>query len=533
MLFKKPLLIVTTITLALIILTRYGSHNVLPRIGLSQTLGDKGGQPEEQLKEWLENVEKTEPYQCNVSETLKWLEKYNLSYPLQYASRDIVTKPGNGSRPSTTVVDQPLFDSLETIELEALEIPRAVNRCSEAITLDVPRAPPHKIDASHMIFGLQTTMKRLRETKKHLARWLPNTGARLFAIVIENEGKLASKSSMAKLQKEFRKEGMAVTIMSPVKKKDFFNQRYFSLIPVMYANRDAKTQWIVIMDDDTFFPSFRALIDELAHHDHTLPQYIGGISEDWDAVRTYGLMAFGGAGVFLSLPLARTVWEHNNECKNSMRFTSGDTLVMDCIYMHSSAQLTPIPGLSQIDLNGDHSGFYENGRRVLSLHHWKAGSVTLYPYEMEKMHLISEVCDECFLQRFQFSSDVVLTNGFSVAKYPDQSLNRGVDSNPGDLSYEDDRNAIDLRRTEVTWDKKDMEVFHSLAPTRPPLDKQQKRSWTFLDSFLVEDGKAVRQVYVRREIQGEGGHASEKDEVLVLNWRDGSRLQPEVLRRMT
>ncbi|PQE11310.1 glycosyltransferase family 31 protein [Rutstroemia sp. NJR-2017a BVV2] len=523
MLFKKPSLIVATITLTLVILTRYGSRNVL---GQSQTFGDNSREPEEQLKEWLEVVEEAQTYKCNVSETLTWLEKYELSYPLKYASRDIITKPGNGSRPSITVVDKPLFDGLETIELEALQAPREVDRCSKVITLDVPRAPPHKIDASHMVFGLQTTMKRLRETKKHLARWLPNTGARLFAIVIEKEEKMASKSSMAKLQKEFHKEGMAVTIMSPVRKEDYFNQRYFSLIPVMYANRDEKTQWVVIMDDDTFFPSLRALTDELALHDHTLPQYIGGISEDWDAVKRYGFMAFGGAGIFLSLPLAQTVWEHNDECKNNMRFTSGDTLVMDCIYVHSSAQFTPIPGLSQIDLMGDHSGFYENGRRVLSLHHWKAGSATLYPYEMEKMHLIAEVCDDCFLQRYQFSSDVVLTNGFSIAKYPDQSLNRGIDGNLSDSAYEEDRNLIDLRRTEVTWDKKEMQVFHSLAPTRPPLDKEQKQSWTFLDSFLVEDGKVVRQVYVRREIEGEGDHASERDEILVLNWRDGSRLKP-------
>ncbi|PQE31928.1 glycosyltransferase family 31 protein [Rutstroemia sp. NJR-2017a WRK4] len=515
MLFKKPSLIIATITLALVILTRYGSRNVL---GQLQTFGDNSREPEEQLKEWLEVVEEAQIYKCNVSESLTWLGKYELSYPLKYASRDIITKPGNGSRPSITVVDQPLFDGLETIELDELQAPREVDRCSKVITLDVPRAPAHKIDASHMIFGLQTTMKRLRETKKHLARWLPNTGARLFAIVIEKEEKMASKSSMAKLQKEFRKEGMLVTIMPPVRKKDYFNQRYFSLIPVMYANRDKKTQWVVIMDDDTFFPSLRALTDELALHDHTLPQYLGGISEDWDAVKRYGFMAFGGAGIFLSLPLAQTVWEHNDECKNNMRFTSGDTLVMD-------SQLTPISGLSQIDLMGDHSGFYENGRRVLSLHHWKAGSATLYPYEMEKMHLVAEVCDDCFLQRYQFSSDVVLTNGFSVAKYPDQSLNRGIDGNLSDSAYEEDRNLIDLRRTEVTWDKKEMEVFHSLAPTRPPLDKEQKQSWTFLDSFLVEDGKVVRQVYVRREVEGEGDHASERDEILVLNWRDGSRLK--------
>ncbi|APA14586.1 hypothetical protein SS1G_06547 [Sclerotinia sclerotiorum 1980 UF-70] len=364
-----------------------------------------------------------------------------------------------------------------------------------------------------MIFGLQTTVKRLRDTKPHLARWLPNTGARLIAIVKESEEKLASKSEMARLQKEYRKAGMDVTIISPVKKEDFFNQRYFSLIDLMYAARDKKTKWTVLIDDDTFFPSLRALLDELALHDHTQPQYIGGLSENWAAVRMYGLMAFGGAGVFISTPLAKIIHENNEECENNMRLTSGDSLVMDCIYGHSKVQLKAVAGLSQIDFVGDHSGFYESGRRVLSLHHWKAGSATKYPYEMDKMHLVSDVCDECFLQRWQFKNDVVLTNGFSIAKYPIGSLERGARSALSNSAMLD--GAVDLRRTEVTWDDKNIDVEHSLAPTRPELSREQKLSWKFLDSFLVEKGRVVRQIYVRKGVEGEG----KGDEVLILNWR--------------
>lgn len=512
---RSFLLAVSSIILTAIILVgRHGSVDVVPYFGY-QDVGVNDEWAEDDL---MQNAAELElENNCHTTENLGWLEEYNLSYPLKLAHRDIIAKPNNGARPSITTLDESLFDDQKMLQRGELSVDTIIDHCSP-LTLDVPYPPAHKIDASHMIFGLQTTMKRLRDTKPHLARWLPNTGARLIAIVKESEEILASKSEMARLQKEYRKEGMDITIISPVEEGDFFNQRYFSLINIMYAARNKKTKWTVIMDDDTFFPSFRALLGELAHHDHTQPQYIGGLSEDWAAVRVYGLMAFGGAGVFLSLPLAKIVHDNNEECKNSMRFTSGDTLVMDCIYLHSNAQLTPIAGLSQIDLTGDHAGFYENGRRILSLHHWKAGSTSKYPYEMEKMHLVSNVCDECFLQRWQFKDDVVLTNGFSIAKYPDGSLERGVRSPPNDLSVVDD-GGIDLERTEVTWDNKNVDVMHSLAPTRPVLSEEQKVTWKFLDSFVVGNGYVVRQVYLRRQHQREGEIRKEGDEVLILDWR--------------
>ncbi|KAF7854196.1 hypothetical protein EAF04_010493 [Stromatinia cepivora] len=510
LLLAVRLAVSSVIVTAILLFARHGTLNVISYFGSPASLHNTFGYEYVEVDDGLVREGSISVHDCNVTENFEWLGKYNLSYPLKVAHRDIVAKPNHGARPSITTVDESLFDSREIFRRAELSIDRVVDHCSP-ITLEVPYPPIHKIDASHMIFGLQTTIKRLRDTKPHLARWLPNTGARLIAIVKESEEKLASKFEMARLQKEYRKAGMDVTIVPPVKKEDFFNQRYFSVMDLMYAARNKKTRWTVLIDDDTFFPSFRALLDELALHDHTQPQYIGGLSENWAAVRMYGLMAFGGAGVFISTPLAKIIHDNNDECKNNMRFTSGDTVVMDCIYGHSKVQLKPVAGLSQIDFTGDHSGFYESGRRVLSLHHWKAGSATKYPYEMDKMHLISDVCDECFLQRWQFKNDVVLTNGFSIAKYPDGSLERGARSELSNSTILD--GAVDLRRTEVTWNDKNIDVENSLASTRPELSEEQKLSWKFLDSFLVEKGRVVRQIYLRKEVEGEG------DEVLILNWR--------------
>ncbi|XMA10916.1 hypothetical protein WAI453_003707 [Rhynchosporium graminicola] len=38
------------------------------------------------------------------------------------------------------------------------------------------------------------------------------------------------------------------------------------------------------------------------------------------------------------------------------------------------------------------------------------------------MHHAAEICDSCFLQRWQFGRDTVLSNGSSIAHYPDGHL---------------------------------------------------------------------------------------------------------------
>ncbi|KAK0104908.1 hypothetical protein ONS95_005172 [Cadophora gregata] len=367
--------------------------------------------------------------------------------------------------------------------------------------LEVSNVNSSKVDASNMIFGLQTTMGRLKETTKHMVRWLPLTNARLFAIVIETEEKAADSKEMAKLEKELQEQGMKVSIIHPVRPKDSFAQRYFSLVNVMYSARNNKTEWMILIDDDTFFPSMHDLQILLSIYDTSKEQYIGSLSEDWWAVNNYGLMGFGGAGIMISLPLAKMIDDHTDECKEHLRTTAGDVTVMDCIYRFSSTKLTHVPGLHQVDMHGDLSGFYESGREMISLHHWKAG----FKLEIEKMHLVADICDSCFLQRWQFGRDIILSNGFSIVHYPNGHL-RSTGLRGGKVQK------INLHEMEHTWGD-NIKVLHSLAPLRDKMSERDKVSYKLLDSVKV-DG-VVRQVYFR-----EGG-GKEMDTVIVLNWRAG------------
>jgi hypothetical protein len=198
---------------------------------------------------------------------------------------------------------------------------------------------------------------------------------------------------------------------------------------------------------------------------------------------------------------------------------------MDCIYKFSTTKLTHIPSLHQVDMHGDLSGFYESGREMLSLHHWKEGSAAGYKLEMEKMHLVADICDTCFLQRWQFPKDIVLTNGFSINHYPQGHLTgkkSGVLTGPA-------TEKIDLYQIEHTWGD-DLNVLHSLAPTREKMSEEAKIGYKLLDSMAVDPGDGrkdtVRQVYFK---EGSGG---EMDTVMVLNWKAGPNAGPDEVPRV-
>ncbi|RDL42157.1 Uncharacterized protein BP5553_02136 [Venustampulla echinocandica] len=513
----KPLSLVAflTIVAGIVFVVRYGSQ----------------GTPLQEIESWIRPgfVKEKAPMPAACEDQLDWLDIYNFTNPIRYVSRDIITKPVSSrpgsDRPSLTILDEPLFLDLETADLSQSKTLKS-EKCLPPLILEVPHVAMPAVDASNMIFGLQTTIQRLNDTAKHLARWLPNTNARLFAIVIDlvkDEETPANDQQMAALEKEFHDKGMNVSIIHPVHPDHSLPQRSFSLVDVMYQARDNKTEWVICIDEDTFFPSMYDLQAMLSAHDLSKEQYLGSLSEDWWSVNHYGLMAFGGAGILLSSPLAKVVHDHNDDCIKHLRTTSGDISIMDCIYKYSTTKLTHIPGLHQLDMGGDVSGFYESGREMLSLHHWNGGWGAAF--EMEKMHLVADICDSCFLQRWQFSNEMVLTNGFSIAHYPKGNASGKKPAGVLDTSSVD---KINFNEMEQTWSPQslggdEMDVQHSLAPLRGKLPDDVKMGYKLLDSMYIDSdptrGKkkdVVRQVYFN-----EGGEG-EKDTVMVLNWRVGT-----------
>ena len=438
--------------------------------------------------------------QGGCSGKLTRLKDLDIKFPIKYARRDIIIKANPElNRTSLTQIDAPLLPDIRIVD--PVKSPNwGLDQCSSPLTLEVPAFPKQPANASHVIFGISTYIKRMDDSIPHLQRSLAHTTARLIVLVAEfGEGTPSSKD-MAALETRMRGFGINATVIGAPKGSSM-PVRYFSLTKLMYEERDSETQWISLLDDDTFLPSMHSLVDTLGGYDASKEWYLGALSEDWWSITVYGMMSFGGGGTFLSIPLAAQVNANYDICLAESTANQGDIKVFECLTAHTTTKLQPLLGLHQTDLGGDLSGFYESGRLPLSLHHWKTGwhfeqkpeQRALNTYPMAKMHLVSDVCGDCFLQRWQFGSNTILSNGFSISTYQNQNV-------LAELVKCKDIDKIEdtfLPTREVNSFMKGYE--HSIGPLRPKVEG--KIQYKFLDA-KQEDG-GVRQYYIYRSLDRE------------------------------
>ena len=438
--------------------------------------------------------------QGGCSGRLARLKDLNIKFPIKYARRDIIVKSNPElSRTSLTQIDDILLSSVQLID--PVKSPDwGLELCSPPLTLEVSVIPKQPANASRIIFGISTYMERMEDSLPHLQRSLAHTNARLVILAAKSGESTPKNKEMTALETRMRDLGIEATVIGAPKDSSM-EVRYFSLVKILYEKRDTATQWISLLDDDTFVPSMYHLLSTLDSYHPSKEWYLGSMSEDWWSVMVYGMMSFGGGGTFLSIPLAAQIDTYHDTCVKESTAMQGDIRLFECITRHTTTKLEPVPGLHQTDLGGELSGFYESGRLPLSLHHWKTGwhfeqkpeQRALNTYPMAKMHLISDVCGDCFLQRWQFGPNTILSNGFSISTYPNQNTLADLVKNKEIDKIED----TFMPTREVDSFMKGYE--HSIGPLRPKVEG--KVQYQFLDA-KAEDG-GVRQYYIYRALDAE------------------------------
>ena len=422
-----------------------------------------------------------------------------LSDNIIYSRRCVKPVFGNARRHAVTKVDDNLFLQRTAVDLSTCGYVDPIP-CEELL-LDVPYAYPDK-KYSHLAFVIASNYKRTNQSLPSIAHWLAGTGAKFVGVVVDAE-KNGTSHNLTALEEEYRAWNVDATFVPPRLKKRIgadddsddeipVEHHHFMMLRDILDVSTSETEWIGILDDDTFFPSLYPLDEALAKMDSTKPWWAGALSEDFGQVKTWGYMAFGGAGSFLSMPLAREIEPWMEMCIAETSVDTGDGIMRDCIYAHSRTRLTLMDGLYQHDLTQDASGFYESGVRPITLHHWKSW----YHEPITKMAAVSGLCGDCFLQRYQFAGNFLLANGYSITHYPG-----GMDT-------------LDLNRIEGTWPHNEHSFDFSLGKLRPKLDKNQKKSWKLKDSEVLDDG-SFRQIYV---FKGDK-ELDEIDEVMEFLWK--------------
>ncbi|TAQ83200.1 hypothetical protein B7494_g8477 [Chlorociboria aeruginascens] len=445
-------------------------------------------------------------------------QRYGLEDQIEYARRYIRFHRKPVDRKSISKVDEPLFpEEFDSISIR--DLPQSTT-CMIPFDVPVPMSPyPQTADASDFLFGVSTTFGRLHDPKtspfKEWAHWLTDgygnsNGGGLILRLVD-----ASREEIKQTKKTLSSMGIDVKVYHSDSSVEMA-QRYLSLLPALYNDSSHKQRrWLVMCDDDTFFPSMHAVVKQLAKYDHETDLYIGTLSEDINNVQRHGSQAFGGAGVFFSISLAGQIANLYSKCStkekvdeaNSGWGPQGDILLRKCIYENTDIRLTLLRDLYQLDIIGDASGFYEAGLKPLSLHHFKGGMWhSANPLQGAQ---ISHACGEdCFLQRFQSNDDFIISNGYSIAYYP-----RGIDFNTNQLEK-----TFSPAPDDFGWNFDLM-----LGPQRKNLlETGRKVSWELKDSITHPDG-VVQQSYLRRHddwrwVDERGEKLFDVDGVLELFW---------------
>ena len=414
---------------------------------------------------------------------LEYLQPYINTETFSYARRTIRTKHHAGDRKSLTRINEPLLGTAHILSKENLS---SISITSLPIlNLRIPSSP--ETDPGIMSFGMATEIPRLTSALPQLLHWLPHTNAQVHVIAPPHDLDL-------QMQNSIRAMGINLTINTSNLP---FPKAYFSIVKTLYEARGPKTKWLVLMDDDTFIPSLRYLVSHLErHYDADEEVMIAATSDDIGQVRNFGLIPFGGAGIFISVPLAqslvqREVWDY---CMESGK-DQGDQIVNDCLNTQSTVRPTFDLGLHQMDITGDSSGYFESGRRMLTIHHWRSWFNVNVPMAGN----VSKACgDECVFQRWLFDENIVLSNGYSVVDYP-----KGVQEK-------------ELEKVEKTWNGDLGSYLHKIGPLRESYQKEEKRQARLVEAVVVE-GVGVRQIYVENAEWIEEG-AQRIDRVVELLW---------------
>jgi hypothetical protein len=424
------------------------------------------------------------------------LEKLDIQHPFEFRRYCMKIKKQKGlSRQGLVNISKELSKAALVSSLEPSVVAEKLPPCVTRVDVDVPHFDASGIEVTDiLLLGIATKLSRIEGSLIEMRRWLSYTGSQLVVLVVDMPDLESERDRVANLYAKAAELKIDMVLHPYPFTGDSEGLKNFGLAKPLWeeAQRRPKTKWIGIIDDDTFFVSLSQMVTKLNTFDHRASLYLGQLSEGFTRVSREGFKAWGGAGIFLSLPLLDELVNHVEECK-SLDVGFGDILWRDCIYHVTSptVQLTQLEGLNQMDFWGDPSGWYEAGHNpIFTIHHWKSWHFHPIP----TAHLVADVGGpDSFLQRYLFAEDsVVLTNGYSFVHYPD-----GVP----------DLNLVESTMTEDVGIERSppWKEFHvSMGRTRPAMKVDvEKKSWVFSHALTDGDG-SVRQFYLRRNNDGNG-----------------------------
>ncbi|GAA5868492.1 hypothetical protein JCM3774_005396 [Rhodotorula dairenensis] len=191
-------------------------------------------------------------------------------------------------------------------------------------------------------------------------------------------------TGMSRANDEFRRHGLGCVMRDTSRTGQRYEARVLGLLRDAWVESElrrwrdgaAVPDWFVFGDDDTWYSDPTMLRAFLARHDPAEEHFFGAFSEARQNYEYFGRIAFGGAGIVISRALLEKMQARVDEC--TIRFkdvVGGDGMISNCAALCRDYPLSEIveeiPGLRQMDIQGDATGYLTDGSApFLSLHHW-------------------------------------------------------------------------------------------------------------------------------------------------------------------
>ncbi|KAH7145717.1 hypothetical protein B0J13DRAFT_325449 [Dactylonectria estremocensis] len=386
------------------------------------------------------------------------------------------------------------------------------------LDVTVPGGPlPAQVDASDFLFAVSTSYEQVKEADfamvKNWARYLTGgnrygNGA-TFLLVLDQ----SPEHQVDELSEILKFQGIDAHITTTTMAMSVA-ERYIGMMQLVkdlggkLAQKGHRKKWFGILDDRVFLPNLSYLQQRLFSYNSDRDVYVGVPSEraDW-AIGDGFATTYGGGAVFLTLSaLSRVPGLPCLADKDKSNNKGWDNVLQDCLTHHTDMVMHVLPSFYSPSDNDEYAArtdSYETGVQPLALHHPE----DRHQLTPSTAHLVTDVCGEsCFLQRYRFTDNWILVNGYAVTEYPDgmnmadmPGSGAGRKAVIGPLLLDDDG----IKRKMLFY-------------------TGRRRVWRLLDSVRDSDG-SVWQAYVKRaSVEDTPSFKRSTDElmdsVIVLIW---------------
>ncbi|CAH9070551.1 unnamed protein product, partial [Cuscuta europaea] len=217
-------------------------------------------------------------------------------------------------------------------------------------TLSAESAEESRTNLSHLIFGLVGSENAWHHRKAYIETWWrPNVTRGFIYLDTEPTEELLPWSPWSP---PYRVSDNITRVVAETGHVDATVARLVHGIMEVFRDCDGddgaeELRWVVMGDDDSIF-MLDNMVELLAKYDHRKYYYFGGHSEFILSNFWYSFnQGFGGAGFFLSYPLAKALAHSMDSClKRYNQLRAADSTTMACI-ADLGINLTPVPGIHQ------------------------------------------------------------------------------------------------------------------------------------------------------------------------------------------